>query len=61
MMYLIINEDRTPSTSEELTDEIMECVEAGIVDVYDLSFNPVKTIDFSSVWIEVEKFEGSKE
>ena len=59
-MYLIINEDGSASTSIDLTPEIMECVEAGIVDIYDTTCTPIKVLNPQSEWVEVEKFVSYK-
>lgn len=60
-MYLIISEDGNPSVSSELTKEIKESIEAGIVDIFDLSCDPVKALTPNGMWEEVEKYETCKE
>lgn len=60
-MYLIISEDGNPSVSKELTKEIKESIEAGIVDIFDLSCEPVKALTPNGVWEEVEEYEAYKE
>ena len=61
MMYLIINEDFSASTSDELTDEILECAEAGIVGIYDISCVPIKALNGKSEWEAVDKFISAEE
>lgn len=55
-MYLIISEDGSASTSSELTKEIMECIEAGIVDIYDTACTPIKVLNPKNEWVEVGQF-----
>jgi hypothetical protein len=60
-MYLVINEDGSPSMANELSEEIMECVEAGIVDIYDISCSPVKVLVSPTIWVEVEEYKSCLE
>jgi hypothetical protein len=54
VMYLIINEDRSASVSSDLTKELMECAEAGVVEIYDVSCTPIKILNPNSEWEAVE-------
>jgi hypothetical protein len=48
--------DRSAAVSSDLTKELMECAEAGVFEIYDISCAPIKVLNPNSEWEAVEEF-----
>jgi hypothetical protein len=60
-MYLITDESGNPYQSEKLTDEILDCVEAGIFGVFDVSSTPIRSMSPDGSWEIVENYKSLEE
>ena len=57
-MYLVISEDGSPTYSKELTDELIECSGAGVIDIYKVSGDEIMIFNHKSEWELVEEYES---